>query len=163
MLCLCCDECSDDRQMEAAGCFLRPLFHPFVRSTSSFPARNKLCHWPLSSTDAPLRSQTHTHCQPTRSNHAVLAPYQRKIHSCWVEPVNLRSTRVIQTVKVSLGVETESILTQTWRTDKPNTNRDFDKMCGRCNEGLYLSDLELDQVCSFWFVYSLWKKSVSAH
>lgn len=102
VLCMC--ECSDDRQMKATGRFHGPLFHPSVRSASSCPARNKQCHWPLSSTDAPLRSQTHTQCRPTRSYHAVLAPYQRKTHSRLIRQWISEARGVIQTVKVSRGV-----------------------------------------------------------
>lgn len=77
-------QCMDDKQMKAAGRVHGPLFHTFVCFKSFFPARNKPCHWPPSSTAGPLRSQTHTPCQPPWSNHAALAPYCSKIHCCLI-------------------------------------------------------------------------------
>lgn len=95
---------SNDRQIKAATHASRPLFHTFARSVSSCPARNKQCHWPLSSTDAPLRSQTHSGSRPD-PDHDVLAPYQRKIHThllreqsqwiCWGRPHSHRRECVI--------------------------------------------------------------------
>lgn len=77
-------QCMDDKQMKAAGRVHGPLFHTFVCFKSFFPARNEPCHWPPSSTAGPLRSQTHTPCQPPWSNHAALAPYCSKIHCCLI-------------------------------------------------------------------------------
>lgn len=71
-VCVCLVVGMTDRQMKCGGCFHRPFLHPFVRSVSSVPARNQQCHRPLSSADAPQRSNTHTHY--TQYTHSVSKP-----------------------------------------------------------------------------------------
>lgn len=91
--------------------FHRPLFYPFVRSVSSCPARNKQCHWPLSSTDK------HEQCQPTWSWSRCISPqpeWNAYLSHMWVEPVNL-----LTSVEVSWGWGTKSTLSQTRMCDKP--------------------------------------------